>query len=204
VVINRPLRASLNDVRVAALLLFGEDRARAEAERALLLQFVAAFGQDGVLYLGGGEGQRAPGVMIHGIAGLEGAEEISPGTGIYRGGIRAAVARVLAEEASPLDFRFFVGRREWPLPDAPLATAIARGEYQAVACARPLALKQCLALPKPLWHEVMERCGGDALALSRLELVRRDDLDDQDMQDEGQTEDEARGDPKPDGTGSQS
>ncbi|KAJ1482350.1 hypothetical protein T484DRAFT_1804143, partial [Baffinella frigidus] len=47
----------------------------------------------------------------------------------------------------------------------------------AVACARPLALKQCLGLPKPLWHEVMERCGGRSLELSKLELVRRDDLE---------------------------
>ena len=32
-----------------------------------------------------------------------------------------------------------------------------------------VALKQCLGLPKPLWHEVMELCGGECATLSRLE-----------------------------------
>ena len=37
-----------------------------------------------------------------------------------------------------------------------------------VACARPLVLKQCQALPTPLWHEAMRLCGGDAAEVSRL------------------------------------
>ena len=46
----------------------------------------------------------------------------------------------------------------------------------SVACARPVALKQCLGLPKPLWHEVLELCGGELAELSRIELLKRDDL----------------------------
>ena len=40
-----------------------------------------------------------------------------------------------------------------------------------------VALKQCLALPKPLWHKVMELLGGEAEMLSRFKLVQRTDLD---------------------------
>jgi len=50
-----------------------------------------------------------------------------------------------------------------------------------------VALKQCLALPKPLWHEVMELLGGEAEMLSRFELVQRTDLD----SDEDDTDGEA-------------
>ena len=47
----------------------------------------------------------------------------------------------------------------------------------AIACARPVALKQCLGLPKPLWHEVMELSGGELAEISRIELVKRTDLE---------------------------
>ena len=40
-----------------------------------------------------------------------------------------------------------------------------------------MALKQCLGLPKPLWHEVLELCGGEMGELSRIELLKRDDLE---------------------------
>ena len=70
--------------------------------------------------------------------------------------------------ATPLDFRWFIGRQ------GPLRSA--GSEWQSVACARPVALKQCLGLPKPLWHEVMELCGGECAALSAIELLKRDDL----------------------------
>ena len=39
-----------------------------------------------------------------------------------------------------------------------------------------VALKQCLGLPKPLWHEVLEMCGGESAELSSIELTKRDDL----------------------------
>ena len=42
------------------------------------------------------------------------------------------------------------------------------GAWRPGAGARPVALKQCLGLPKPLWHEVLELCGGECRELSRL------------------------------------
>ena len=53
------------------------------------------------------------------------------------------------------------------------------GKWQCAASARPVALKQCLALPKPLWHEVMELVGGDAEMLSRFEFLERTDLEEE-------------------------
>jgi hypothetical protein len=47
----------------------------------LVRDFCKAFGEKGVVYRGGGEGIEDKGICLHGIAGLEGAEEISPGTG---------------------------------------------------------------------------------------------------------------------------
>ena len=46
-----------------------------------------------------------------------------------------------------------------------------------MACARSVALKQCLGLPKPLWHEVLELCGGELGELSSIELLKRSDLE---------------------------
>ena len=76
---------------------------------------------------------------------------------------------MLAGDRTPRDFRWFVGRRK------DLSTA--RCAWCAIACARPVALKQCLGLPKPLWHEVMELSGGELAEISRIELVKRTDLE---------------------------
>jgi hypothetical protein len=67
------------------------------------------------------------------------------------GGIDAAVKGVLEGEYSPLEFRFFVGCHLYE--ESALDVAVHLGKYQPIACARAVALKQCIALPKPLWHE---------------------------------------------------
>lgn len=67
------------------------------------------------------------------------------------GGIEAAVKGVLDGEYSPLEFRFFVGCHSYE--ESALDVAVHLGKYQPVACARSVALKQCISLPKPLWHE---------------------------------------------------
>ena len=108
-------------------------------------------------------------MCIHGFA-LDGAEELAPGTRIFVGGVEAAVAAVLSGERRPLDFRFFIGRRN----DVSTRDG---GAWSSIACARPVALKQCLGLPKPLWHEVLELCGGEMAELSRIELLKRPDLE---------------------------
>lgn len=77
-------------------------------------------------------------------------------------------------EYSPLEFRFFVGCHLYD--ESALDVAVHLGKYQPIACARSVALKQCISLPKPLWHEVMELCGGDLGALSTLELSKGDDM----------------------------
>ena len=48
---------------------------------------------------------------------LLGAAELSEGTRVYRGGARAAAAAVLAGEAHPLEFRWFVGPNPNPSPN---------------------------------------------------------------------------------------
>ncbi|KAH8053504.1 hypothetical protein JL722_9342 [Aureococcus anophagefferens] len=50
-------------------------------------------------------------MIIHGLAGLKGAEELSPGLGIYKGGSAEAAQRVQDESNDPYDFRFFIGKR---------------------------------------------------------------------------------------------
>jgi hypothetical protein len=95
---------------------------------------------------------------------------------VYVGGLEAALDGVLAGRFKPLDFRFFVGRRR--------GLAAETAGYLSIACARPLALKQCLGLPKPLWHEVLEFAGGDYAELSRLELTKREDLEEDDDDDD--------------------
>jgi hypothetical protein len=138
--------------------------------------------------------------MIHGYCDLEGAEEISPG--LYRGGIQAAMDGVLEGKYQPLEFRFFVGRHTYT--KSTLDVQVLLGKYQPIACARSVALKQCISLPKPLWHEgtrhsvvvmmiifiilykthdaiynviiVLELCGGELKEISTLEMMKRDDL----------------------------
>ena len=81
---------------------------------------------------------------------------------------------VMAGKYKPLDFRFFIGHTKYE--GAELDEAVRLGQYQPVACSRPLVLKQCIQLPKPLWHEVLEFCGGELKEISKLELAKRDDL----------------------------
>lgn len=162
VVISRPLATSV-DRALARRLLFGDgggdDDAEEDAEAAVE-QLVAAFGASAAVYNGGPDATDAAALCLHGRADLAGASELAPGTGLYMGGAAAAADAVLAGEAKPLEFRWFVGRHHL------LSTA--RGEWMPVACARPLVLKQCQALPTPLWHEAMRLCGGDAAEVSRL------------------------------------
>eukprot|EP00913_Durusdinium_trenchii_P003209 g2967.t1 len=127
-----------------------------------------AFGEAAV-YFGGPHQLNRKGLLVHGFSDLEGAEEIAPGTRIFQGGEEAAIEAILAGRYSPLDFRWFIGRHQ------KLNTR--EFGWVSVACARPVALKQCLSLPKPLWHEVMELCGGEHAELSRLELLKRNDVD---------------------------
>lgn len=111
VVLNRPL-ARACDESVARLLLNGGDmNADAGYDDALVARFVRAFGAEAAVYVGGPDEQDAPGIVVHG-RDLPGAAEIAPGTGIYTGGVEAIVDGVLGGEFQPLDFRWFLGRRQ--------------------------------------------------------------------------------------------
>ncbi|EJK45752.1 hypothetical protein THAOC_35617 [Thalassiosira oceanica] len=181
--INRPMAFTLSK-SMGRLVLMGALSAengqavvRQEGdgkETMRLVKFLSAFENQCAVYVGGEDGMDQPGLLIHGIEDLEGATEISPGTGIYEGGIDAAIDGVLSGKYSSLDFRFFVGHRQYT--KGGLEEAVRQSKYQPIACSRPLVLKQCIKLPKPLWHEIMEFCGGELKEISKLEFAKRDDL----------------------------
>jgi len=198
--LNRPLAFSVDDT-VARMVLYGTDPAEGvtitlttdtiQAKRKEVDDFLSAFAEQCAVYIGGPDNMSEPAIIIHGISDLEGSVEIAPGSGIYRGGIPAAVDGVLRGTYRPLDFRFFLGQNKHG--DGPvtgkgeeeieevisggLDAGVDSQAYQPVACARSVALKQCMQLPKPLWHEVMELCGGELREVSRLEMMKRDDLE---------------------------
>ena len=169
VVINRPIARSMS-AELAELLLNGAEEARFGAARydaQFVGRFLRAFGDEAAVYVGGPDAQDEPGLCVHGLD-LPGAEELAPGTRIFLGGVEAVVDAVLQGTMRPLDVRWFVGRRR--------GVSTQDSAYSPVACSRPLALKQCLGLPKPLWHEVLETAGGELAEISRVELLKRSDL----------------------------
>ena len=167
-VINRPIARALNKPLAKALLEGKNGSGTTSYPYDFIDRIVQAFGAQAGVYLGGPDHTDGPAMRLHGIANLPGATELAPGTGLYQGGWQAAVDGVLRGDYQPLDFRFVLGRQSYrtsiaadattsakPAPSTrgSLTTRIAEGMYQPVACARSLALKQCLGLPKPLWHE---------------------------------------------------
>mmetsp|Transcript_5653 Transcript_5653/g.15878 ORF Transcript_5653/g.15878 Transcript_5653/m.15878 type:complete len:506 (-) Transcript_5653:24-1541(-) len=176
-VLNRPMAFTLND-SIARLVLFGAYQGDLSPEEMeLLVKFSIAFDKEIYCYLGGPDELDQNACILHGIADLKGSKEIAPNTGIFlghRAAIEAAVTQIMQGMHSPSDFRFFVGKHRYL--DGRLDLECVLGKYQPIACSRPIALKQCKALPKPLFHEVMELCGGELAELSKLELMKRDDV----------------------------
>ena len=194
VVINRPAATEstreLSAALAAALEPETDDVSTCDAEA-----FQRAFGPRLAAYVGkpqpkaapaetGGDGDGASednakrgdrpkqtAMIIHGLPGLEGAHELSPGLGIFKGGSADAARRVADEQCDPYDFRFFIGKHTWAAGE--LERDIKDGLYRPAACSRGVALKQCLGLPKPLWHEVMDMLGGTSAEISALEMARR-------------------------------
>jgi len=176
-VLNRPMAFKLTK-DLGRLVYFGafdEKHIKLGKKNAQgMTRFMLAFQEECAVYVGGPDDQGKAATIIHGIKNLPGAKEISPGSNIYRGGLEAAVDGVLDGRYNPLEFRFFVGCHDYE--EAMLDVEVRLGKYQPIACARAVALKQCISLPKPLWHEVMELCDGDLPDLSRLEMLKRDDV----------------------------
>mmetsp|Transcript_27429 Transcript_27429/g.69786 ORF Transcript_27429/g.69786 Transcript_27429/m.69786 type:complete len:160 (+) Transcript_27429:77-556(+) len=155
---------------LASLLLNGAPDAQTgipKYDEGFVQRFLRAFGDEAAVYVGGPDDQGSGGRCVHGME-VPGAVEVAKGTRIFTGGVEAIVDAVLEGRMQALDVRWFVGRRT--------DVSTADGKWCPVACARPLALKQCLGLPKPLWHEVLETAGGELGALSDIEILKRPDL----------------------------
>ncbi|KAL7462971.1 hypothetical protein ACHAXS_003347 [Conticribra weissflogii] len=172
--INRPMAFRLSESMGRLVLNGAYGMQKNGKDTQDFVKFLSAFESECGVYVGGPDSMEEPATIIHGIADLPGSEEISPGTGIYKGGLEAAMDGVLQGKYKPLDFRFFIGHTSYTGGD--LDRAVARGSYQPVATSRSLVLKQCLRLPKPLWHEVLEFCGGELREISKLEFMKREDL----------------------------
>jgi Uncharacterized ACR, COG1678 len=144
-VLNRPMAMKLTE-NLSRLVLFGVYPQSTELKSPGtkdLVKFMLAFGNECAVYIGGTDNQDDAATMIHGIRDLHGAREISPGTGIYEGGLEAAINGVLKGKYNPLEFRFFVGCHTYD--ESTLDVAVVLGKYQPIACARSLALKQVSA-----------------------------------------------------------
>mmetsp|Transcript_10571 Transcript_10571/g.22811 ORF Transcript_10571/g.22811 Transcript_10571/m.22811 type:complete len:499 (+) Transcript_10571:1-1497(+) len=172
--VNRPMAFKLSESMGRLVLNGAYGMQKNGKDTQDFVKFLSAFESACGVYVGGPDNMEEPATMIHGISDLPGAQEISPGTGIYKGGLEAAMDGVLEGKYKPLDFRFFIGHTSYT--GGELDRAVARGSYQPVATCRSLILKQCLRLPKPLWHEVLEFCGGELREISKLEFMKREDL----------------------------
>ena len=150
-VLNRPMAFKVSN-SLATLMLNGAYMGDPAEEPVVDVEtFISAFGAECAVYIGGPDEQDKPATIIHGFGEIPGAVEIAPGTKIYQGGLQAAILGVLDGTYKALDFRFFIGKHLYQNSMLDVESMV--GKVQPVACARSIALKQCISLPKPLWHE---------------------------------------------------
>jgi len=173
-VLNRPMAFKLTE-NLGLLILqgAGANKFSIATNSSSVEQLMEAFGEECAVYVGGPDAQGEPATLLHGFKDIPGAIELSPGSNIYTGGIDHAIQGVLDGKYKPLDFRFFIGKHEFT--NRHLDALCTLGKYQPIACARPIVLKQCISLPTPLYHEVMELCGGELGRISHLEQTKRND-----------------------------
>mmetsp|Transcript_13522 Transcript_13522/g.15148 ORF Transcript_13522/g.15148 Transcript_13522/m.15148 type:complete len:500 (+) Transcript_13522:179-1678(+) len=172
--LNRPMGWKLTENLGKLAFLGAYNLKISKTANKKLEKFMKAFQEEFACYVGGPNDQGEGSIMIHGISNLPGAIEISPGSKIYLGGVDAAVEGVLSGKYKPLQFRFFIGCHNYN--ESKLDVEVRLGKLQPIACTRSLVLKQCKALPTPLWHEVLELCGDELANLSRLEMLKYEDL----------------------------
>eukprot|EP00227_Mantoniella_beaufortii_P015131 CAMPEP_0197596210 /NCGR_PEP_ID=MMETSP1326-20131121/24570_1 /TAXON_ID=1155430 /ORGANISM="Genus nov. species nov., Strain RCC2288" /LENGTH=451 /DNA_ID=CAMNT_0043162673 /DNA_START=49 /DNA_END=1401 /DNA_ORIENTATION=+ len=113
------------------------------------------------LYFGGDVGDGTVS-FLHGCEQIKGSAEVLPG--VFLGGYDSACELVATGDAVPAEFKFFARYCGWA--PGQLEAECSRGVWYPVACSKELALKQVIQLPKPLWREVLELCGGEAAAAS--------------------------------------
>lgn len=159
IVLNRPLRLTVGDLERRL-----PSSVAAELQENDALE---VFGDEVVYY--GGPG--ATMCVLHAYD-LPGSRELVPG--IFTGGLGEAAEMVRAGEMRPDECRFFFGEREWAA--GTLASECVCGSWWPGAASRPLLLKHCLGLPRPLWHELADLFGSDFERVSTRELSKRTDL----------------------------
>ena len=101
--------------------------------------------------------------VVHGRGDVPGSSAVSPG--VFAGGLQGALDLVQVGKAAPSDFRFFLGCMAWGPGE--LEEELRQGLWHTAAVSRNLVLKQCVALPTPLWKELMELMGGEFLEIAR-------------------------------------
>lgn len=138
------------------------------------------------LYFGGDVGDGTVS-FLHGRDDVEGSVEVLPG--VYLGGYDSACELVKkdAEACSPDEFKFFARYCGWA--PGQLESECERGVWYPIAAAKELALKQVIKLPKPLWREILELCGGELESMAieaysrgdaEMRSIRVDNLDNED------------------------
>lgn len=100
---------------------------------------------------------------------MYGSEEIAED--IYAADVRAACKIIEEGGEDPQHFRVIQGVKTWEPQE--LDYEFDQGMWYSIAAARPLILKHCIGLPRPLWHEILEVVGGGLLETSELEIRKR-------------------------------
>ena len=148
-----------------------------EAPRSRQIAFDGAFGKTIAAYVGkpaareGGSANKA--MVVHGLDDVEGARELAPNLGIYRGGAAAAAERVQGGHGGAARLPVFY----WALRVGPGRVGEGRPRRR-LQTRRVLARRRAeaaLGLPKPLWHEVADMLGGSSADVSARGAARRSD-----------------------------
>lgn len=126
------------------------------------------FGESRV-YCGGFTAQQ----VIHLLHGFKLPKSVEVVPGCFLGGEAAAVEQVAAGTQPLSAFKFFAGAVAWA--PGQLAQEVADGAWYTAAASRPLLLKQCLQLPKPLWRELLELMGGEYAEAARASYKEEGD-----------------------------
>ena len=171
-ILNRPATAALGDLLGWGLRFGGGDDEEDDGSEGPSTSSSAAVEGalgDSPVYLGGffspARISAQPLTLLHGIPGIEGSVEVSPGGGVFSGGVAAAAAAVGSGRQPESRCRLFAGALVWP--PGGLAAEVEGGVWFAAASSRAVVLKPCLGLPVPLWRECLGLMGGEYAKAAR-------------------------------------
>jgi len=163
--VHRPLSFGIERPLARSLLRKKE----ASAEEPLVERFVKVFGKDGCVY-SGGEANKDVVRAVHGFDGVG----VEVGKGIWVSDASAVLDYCESNAGTAGFVKFVVG--ESTFGENVLRNKCERGEYASLEVPAGIVLKQCKALPVPLWHECCRLAGGELLEVSKIELVKRGDI----------------------------